>query len=239
MAYATLDGGEWIRYNRDTEPMEQILKGMVDPSNPEYTAADWISGKEIRISAVPGINRKAMEAVKQGFEDLINELHLDIDVNVYEADRTVTDPVEACTYSGGLNYEKLAKMYATEPHRKQKQHADVVLTKENFIDDKVSWADSRFSTGTAIFALSGGRQNNYSFLRKLAKHEAGHLLGYRRHHDDFKVPDLDADSCVMDPSIPTDYNCDKCFNALNSFWQGLEKIAGKKFIKDSSPYKIK
>jgi len=238
MAYATIDGKEWVRYYRDTESMEQILKGRVDVNNPEYTAADWISGQEIRISAMPGIDKKAVNVVKQGIEDLINELHLDIDVTIHEADRTVTDPVKACTLPTGIDYEKLALMYAIEPYRKQKQHADVVLTNQSFVDDKVSWADSRFHTGTAIFALSGNRQHNYLFLRKLAKHEAGHLLGYRRHHDDFEVPDLDSNSCVMDPSVPTDYNCDKCFNAMYAFWQGLEEITGKRFIKNSSPYGI-
>lgn len=248
MAYGKLSPKEWISQFYGEMPMNQIIKGQIDPKNPEYTAADWISGKEIRIFALPGINKKAVETVKKSIEDLVDELHLDIDVKTYNPDDSIKNPVEKCTSSNGLDYNNLSKMLALEPYRKPemggKQHADVVLVDDYFDDDKMSWGDSRFSRGTTIFALGANRKNDHAFLKNVAKHEAVHLLGYNLHCDDIAVPELESDDCVMSYETTPNGNkysstkvCDKCFNALNYFWLGLENITGKNFIKNTSPYK--
>jgi hypothetical protein len=241
MSLGTLTANEWLsQFHRDV-PIRMINDGILDPFDPEYTAADWVSGKEIRVLSMPGISSKATRVVKGSIKEVIDELHLDFDINVYDLDRSTKNLIECHISRNGLDYEGLSRALAIESYRKPhlggSQHADVILIPEFFDDDKVSWGVSRFSRGNILFALPNGRPNNLSFLRKIAKHESGHLLGYHLHHEDFSVPELDAKYCVMDPSVPTDKVCDKCFNAINNFWMGLEKVTGDKYIRDGSPYR--
>lgn len=237
MAIGRLPKNEWARQFYSEVTLDAIRKGQLDSLNPEYTAADWISGKEIRVFAMPGINDNALHCVRDGVESLVDEVGLDIRVNAYQIDDATRNMVNGYVGRNGLDYESLVRALAVEKYRRPefrgRQHADVLITKEFFDDDKISWGDSRFYTGTILLALPGDRQKNLGYLKNIARHEAGHLLGYHLHHEDIDVPELDnSPSCLMSPSVPSDYICDKCFVGIDSFWKGLENLTGDNYFRE-------
>lgn len=238
--YGELTPQNWVRQNAGLVA-DQIHEGEIDPNDPDRTTADWIMGREVRIYSMLGINHDAAYVVKQGIDEMAGEIYLGMDVGIHKPSAKLIRHVNSFISPDGIDYEGLSHSLALGNHRKPiyggKPHADVVLIDGLFHDDGVSWGTSRFPTGTAIFALGNGRQNNTRYLRNVAKHEAGHLFGYMLHHEDVQIPELDSENCVMEWDCPTEYLCDKCFNGMNAFWVELEEAVGAQFISPDSPYK--
>jgi hypothetical protein len=204
-----------------------------------YEATDWIYGKEIRIFPLPGICQEAARQIRLGIEDLIGQIGLDFSVDIYQPNAEVNVQVErSLNHAGQVDPDILGKIVITEKARNPSfggtPHADVILTNKYLTDSDKDWGDSSFWRGVMTFALPGNRQRSLDFLRRIGKHEAGHLFGYHEHHDN---PYTDvrgygqAADCNMRWQATTSYTCDKCAEAIAYFWKGIESMTGQRFFR--------
>ncbi|MBI2971299.1 MAG: hypothetical protein HYY37_02670 [Candidatus Aenigmarchaeota archaeon] len=96
-----------------------------------YGADDWIQGREIRISRMPGIDEEAVPYVTKGIRDKIGEIGLDCTVVYRGVDPAVAGYVAQATEGHRVDPRKLVQILAAEKERKPrlggKAHADVVL----------------------------------------------------------------------------------------------------------------
>jgi hypothetical protein len=110
-------------------------------------------------------------------------------------------------------------------------HAHVIITALPLASGVENWGQAEFDGGYAIISLPGLRQRALGLVRNIAKHEAGHLLGFQEHHD--TTPDIGGyareQDCNMLFEAPSTTTCGKCLDALIHFWQGLEGSLGQRF----------
>ena len=87
--------------------------------------------------------------------------------------------------------------------------------------------------GVTLFSFDPAKKYFNNFLRRRAKHEAFHLLGLNFHHEDTRVKGYKNGAlCNMRYNAPTQHLCEKCKNALLSFWEGIEYATKKQFVKN-------
>jgi len=215
-----------------------------------YEGWRWIEGKEIRLFTDGSVREEAVKPVVAGINELIDDLDLDLKVNYYRkfSDHpSVTEPIRLSMENGKLDGEKLGRYFMAETWRQPpngKQHADALVTNRILKVGGENFGQSTFSIGYIVMSLTDGTNNPkdkrdrqdpdmYNLVRKIAKHEAGHLLGYNKHHDFCSVEGYDEpDDCLMYWRCSTDEICPKCKDALVGLWEGLEKKTGKKYFKD-------
>ncbi len=208
----------------------------------DYFCSNWILGKEIRIMRVPGVDGKVVPYVKAGIEELLNQLGLKLQVKDYGVDETVIQQVNRSINqeNGFVDGYHLSKELITEhwrdPTKRGTPHADVVLVDKYLTRGTQDWGQAEFFKGYMVLALPNGRQNSLDFIKHMAKHEAGHLLGFDEHHDSKYAivngyEDEQKLNCNMLWEASTLYTCRKCLEAIASFWVGVEKTTGQKFLK--------
>jgi hypothetical protein len=111
-------------------------------------------------------------------------------------------------------------------------HADLIITGQHIILGDENWGQSEFDKGYIVMSLPGGRQNSVEFLRRIAKHEAGHLFGFNQHHDSEDIPGYEEPpDCNMLWKASTSYTCEKCRDALVNIWRGIEGRTREIFLK--------
>ena len=195
----------------------------------EQNTANWILGKEVRITRTPNVDIAAVTTVAKGIDELLREIGLDFQViDVGIDSQIVTAVTYSTTQSGKIETQLLKK---TLPTKRQADYASVVLTDKLFADGIKDWGEGNFPRGTLILALPQDRQHS-TLLRNITKHETAHLFGYHYHHDDYKITGYkEPENCVMRWQASTNYLCDKCKYALKAFWKGIERDSGKRFMR--------
>ena len=228
----------WEKYFFEDKGYETKLVMDIDGKN--YSASDWIKGKEIRVFLMPNVNAQVVGHAIAGIQDMINDIELDFSVKYYGSLESAVNQVkQAINYSGRIEGETLQKIVLSEDFRKPElggsQHADVFITDRYLALGDENWGQSEFSGGYMILALNGGRQNSLDFIRNIAKHETGHLLGYAEHHSGFgtNVKGYSSVSdCNMDWQASTRVTCDKCKAAITAFWRGIEYRTRERYFKN-------
>jgi len=207
-------------------------------STPDYK---WICGREIRVFRMPDVDEGVVGPVIDG----VNELICDVGLPGFLIDRrrhyfgpheSAMQEVKAATrVDGFLDGKVLRAILVAEDWRDPsvggKPHADIIITAQHIALGAENWGQSEFSGGYAIISVPGTRQRALGFIRNIAKHEAGHLFGFRGHHDDSDdIPGYAKDAdCNMLWEAPSSNTCGRCMDALVNFWKGIEEGLGKRF----------
>lgn len=205
----------------------------------QNTGIKWFNDEEIRLYRMPGIEPSVAPPIIQGINDMINEIGLNLQTFEFRLHQSIVQQVRQVTdRNGRIDPRKLGELHENEDQRKPekggKQHADVVILNQLFAQRPEDFGSTRFSDGSMVISLHGNRQGHTESLRCLAKHEAGHLLGYQLHCDEnyAKVTGYPiARYCLMHYEYPSPRICQKCKDAIVSFWEGIQEKTGKRFFK--------
>lgn len=208
---------QWQEYFR-TEALLDLFR--IDPQkNPN--AAKWYTGRQIRIARLPEVSLAVVNPVALGIDELVKEIGLEFEIIDTGTPPAIQEITAYATKNGRVDTEILTTLLVTSRHA---PYADVVLTPHFLTAGTQHWGESTFTRGTMILALPQQRQTSLGFLKNLAKHEAMHLSGYHFHHETQKVEGYEEpQDCAAYWRASTNYLCDKCKDALKSFWEGIKE----------------
>ncbi len=203
---------------------------------------EWINGREIRIFNYSKVPDYCLEPVTEGIKELVKEINLDFEVKTYGIDNHVEKCVDYMK-DGEVDFKGLINLFLDEPYRKTqrggKHHADVIILDQKAPYNEVDWGYGHFQQGIIFMYLPKQRQQSTNFIKRIAKHEAVHLLSLGYHHD-FAVNNLKNVvraynaplNCVFEYSASTSDLCNMCKDALVYNWRDIEQKTGKRFFKD-------
>ena len=176
--------------------------------------------KSIKLYRMPNVSDKVVSQVKSGIEQLIGELGLKYEVDCREPNMQVYGTIRNCIEDGVVNTKELSDRLSDDFEMK-------VIILDNYLDTgRENWGKSEFRKGYIFISVPEERQNDYDFIRQIAKHEAGHLFGYHKHHSDTNVAGYqDSVHCNMNWTAETMKTCPKCLDAMKSFWNGINEDA--------------
>ena len=217
----------------------------------ETEAPTWVTTREIRVETTFKADKEVVDAVISGVKSMMNDIGLDLEsfrfIDCGEDPLTIAEVNQATLQNGRLDAKKLLYIFEwKDEHRDPSKiidgvrgvpHADILITDKWFEHD-FYWGFSGYSEGAVIISVPRARQRHLDFLHNIAKHEAGHLLGFGSHHKilskEWNVEGYpEVPECLMEVLCPTSVICDECKDALTFFWQGVEKQTGLKFLRDS------
>ena len=206
-----------------------------------FDSSRWIYGREVKIFRLTGVNPNVVKYVELGLMDRIDNIGLDFKVTLSLSDSRLEEYVRnSLGEDNKIDISILSKYINTDQKRvienNETPFGYVLLTPFSFPKDEdvnyEYWGKSFFSTGYIALSLPKKNQNSFGFIRKLTKHEAGHLFGLGEHHDDIDVQGYDInEECNMLGDVPTAHTCNKCLDAMVYFWKGIENRTGEKFFK--------
>ncbi len=204
-----------------------------------YGYEDWIDGREVRMSKMPGVPENVVLSVRHGIQDALDRVGLNFDITYIGAHPSIIEQVrEATKHDGTIDAGKLSKILIAESWRKPseggKPHADVLVLDKYLHGSQNDWGQSEFGMGYVFLSLPPNRQNSTGYLRNIAKHEGGHLFGYQAHHgwDDTNVRGYpNTPACNMTRSASTLDTCHKCTDAMTALWKGIEQRSGRRYLK--------
>jgi hypothetical protein len=204
----------------------------------EYKSSSWIEGKEIRIYTMPGIRLPVIAQVIAGIRDRLEETRLEFTILNHGNDQEALAHIrQASTPQKLIDHEILKKMALVDRSRKPvyggKQHANVYITDKHAVFGQQHWGAAQFRGGMMALFLPGERQYNLPFIRNVAKHETTHLVGLDEHHDAVSsVPGYGQEqNCNMLWHCSTLHTCQRCNDAVKSFWQGIEARTGDRYLR--------
>ena len=214
-----------------------------------YESERWIDGREIRVFTDGMVREPAVGPVVTGIKEMVRDIDLDLKVRYFPDlgnHPSVTGPVRLSTVNGMLDPQKIELYFATEIWRQPpqgSQHADVLVTNLPLSLGGENFGYSLFHPGCSVISLTDGTTNPsdrrnrqdprmYDLVRRIAKHETGHLIGYDLHHESIPVSGYsEPDDCLMYWRCSTDRICDKCRDAITGLWEGLEQKTGTKYFR--------
>ena len=211
----------------------ETMRGLhADPiGGTRYLPYWWING-EVRVFWEPGVPRQTVDLIVSAVDRRAREtVGLEFDFQLYGNEASSSEQVSSALVSGRLDPDRLFALSASEPWRDERrggrQHADIYITTKQFVGNPEPWGAANFKYGTMMFCLHGQRHHGSAFLRKVALHEANHLLGMYCHCDDYQnVAGLAySPSCNMHYSCSHTDLCLKCRTHIEYWWQGVQDEA--------------
>jgi len=210
------------------EVARQTMKGLrTSPVNGICYLPYWWVNKEIRVFWEEGISQETVNTIVSAIDKRLREIGFKFRFVLIRSHKSSQNQVSSALIKGCLDYEKLFLTALSEQWRDELhggyQHADVYITNRSFYNDNSSWGAASFIEGAMVFCLHGHRQQQSSFLYKVALHETTHLLGMYCHCDDYQnVAGLQyTPECNMHYSCSYEKLCPKCQKQLNAWWQGV------------------
>ena len=204
---------------------------------------NWVRGREVHVCRAPDVGDAVAAPVVAGINDIIRRTgltdfmidperhYLGVDLRSMELAALATDG------EGRLDGAALGKLLTAgagrDLSRKGRPHADVLISGQSLALGSELWGQADFASGYIVISVPGSRQSDLEYIRSIARHEAGHLFGFRFHHEDSgeTAGYGKADGCVMSRSATSPDICAMCLDALVHFWKGIEELHGEKFIK--------
>jgi predicted Zn-dependent protease len=185
----------------------------------------WWTGQEVRVFSEPSIpdnvSRDIAEAVNERF---VQTIGLQCEFKFFGAHQSAMQQIAAAMVNSQIDHERLFDLALSESWRNPeyggRQHADIYITTKPFLNDRVSWAAADFNYGAMVFCLHSNRYLSSEFLRKVALHEANHLLGMPCHCDDHQNVDgfEYSTACNMHYVCPKEELCPKCAEFIRAWW---------------------
>ena len=236
--------GEIVRREPTTFKKGNIVRREVSESNSvenwrrewsslQGTNYGWINQRRIVIFSESTIEQAVINQIKQGVQDLINQLRLNFSITQGIID--ITNLIRVHTLPNEkLNLQSLAQSLTTTEQKSLLGYGGIhacVIVLDRVFEGVNVWGMTEFHNGLMQLALPNIRRRDHNFVRNVAKHEAGHLLGYYLHHDDRKVRGYRETNCNMMVSCASYGTCDKCLDAIRYFWLGLQQRTGIRFFR--------
>lgn len=194
----------------------------------------WINKKDIHIFNFSNLKKEEIKYIKLGVEDAIKvaKLHFKIYYDNPNSTKKIIN-----IYDKKINSSELLKMIVQKRKKRHKEHACIFIFDKPIKSQKTIIKDGEaltfVSEGMTFFTFDTAKSYPHNFLRRRSKHEASHLLGLNFHHEDTKVQGYKHDvKCNMEYNAPTMKLCQKCKDALKSFWKGIEYATKKQFVKN-------
>jgi len=219
----------------------------------------WIPTKTIAVYRAEEVSKEVSDSVTESVRELVNEIGLDFQVvnsGFYSESRKkqIQRTLGPLNYHNlrffrkPINQNRLIELIEKETKKRSKNHtAEIILTDRQIYDDGVLTCDGfacPFESGIAHIVSN----NNYHPIHtaRVAKHEAGHLLGILGHHKiNYRSYYKEPRACLMDAGYrqekdetgrhriiqPTNKICDCCLDRLVGFWENVEKTLDLKLMK--------
>ena len=198
----------------------------------------WIMNKDIKIFNYSNVPDYCVEPVKEGISELVHELNMNFKIK----DSYINNSVETDVNNLRCRNLKSHLYSVNELHMnknlKGNPYASVII-----IDQKAphnyDWGFGNSEYGLIFMYLPKERQGAKDFIKKIAKHEAVHLLGLGYHHKEVirdsrmlaKAYGV-TDSCVFNYIPDTLKLCNMCKDALLYRWKRIEEKIGIKCFKN-------
>ena len=191
----------------------------------------WWWHREIRVFWEPGIDDATVRLVCEEIDALSRELGIGtFSFQTFGHHNSAMEQIRSALRGGELDEQQLFQLAVSEHWRDERvggrQHGDIYITRQSFVNDHVSWGAASFPYGVLMLTLHGNRQHNHGFLRGLVRHEATHLFGMSCHCDDFQNVEgyRYTRSCNMHYEIPSGTLCPKCTDFVRAWWCILDEV---------------
>lgn len=191
----------------------------------------WWIHREIRVFWERDIPRQTVDVVVEACQERIAECGLpEFEFEIVGPHWSVDQQLVQCARGREIDHDRFDDLCLREEWRDEdrggRQHGDIVITRYELLDDPASWGVTGIRNGTILFGLHGKRPSNHSFLRKVALHEMGHLLGAAFHCDETRhLSGYRYDpQCSMHYSCTGDTLCMKCKEFVRTWWRALGVI---------------
>jgi hypothetical protein len=191
----------------------------------------WWLHREFRVFWEPGIADTTVLLVEKEIKDLCRELGIGMfSFQNFGSHDSAMEQIRSSLRGDELDEQQLFQLAVSEHWRDERvggrQHGDIYITRQSFVNDRVSWGAASFPHGALMLTLHGNRQQNHGFLRGLVRHEATHLFGMSCHCDDFQNVESYryTRSCNMHYEIPSGTLCPKCSDFVRAWWCLLNDV---------------
>jgi len=226
----TISPQSWKEYWQTKDHREQSL-GVDGLLHDTYK---WIDSRSIKLYCMPQTKTTDLINVGRGVEQACKELGLDMRISyndMCEDIEALDLEMQLCIEkNGGLDCQEFGRRLTDSYQRLN--HAKVFITKQPLVPS-ILFGRSDYSIGYSVISLS--RTSNRQQVARIAKHETYHLLGYPYEHETERVQGyLHGLECNMQEGSQKLETCEKCFDALQSFWKGIEERTGSKFFKQAA-----
>jgi len=216
---------EWKKHH-ETQFSSSAVEGN---DGKTYFSIDWILGKEIRVFKCPGIRDVTALNVASSFQQLVDDIGLNIQVKNYGIDKTINNQLEISLENDRCDANILKRhLISNSP---DKPYASVVIIDKKLTFKDYWWGQSEMKYGYALISLAGKRQDTPHMISNVSRHEATHMFGLEFHHDRTMVKGYRDQNCnFIENCLEEDYTCPKCLDAITYFWKGIEKSTGERFF---------
>lgn len=200
---------------------------------------EWRKSRKILVYPSGEISDEVLLAVAQGIESALDEFNLDMDIRIMKNDDRIDELISSSLgEEGGVVLEKVAeglrKIFGKD------NGFFIVMDKE--LEYEPNWGETLKNWGVALIAATEYRRRNPNLMRRMARHEMGHLVGYQKHHEDFLkcmktvlseegYSVEDDRMCIMHWECPSDEFCHICKGAISYLWEEMERKDGKQYLK--------
>jgi hypothetical protein len=200
-------------------------------------ASRWIEGRTIRVYQLPYLERGKAKLAAAGVRELLEDAGLDFRVHVRPMSEEMMDAYERCADTADVVEDEEPRLDRRKLERElvalrgEDQHADVLVV--NVLLSDAEWASGEASpfSGVAVLDVE-------TLSKGLAKHEACHLMGYSLHD---RMPlfvfgygwegwPWERHTLMGSVSF-SDELSPRARDALRSYWRGMEKRTGKRFLR--------
>ncbi|MBI2140068.1 hypothetical protein HYU14_04030 [Candidatus Woesearchaeota archaeon] len=200
-------------------------------------ASAWYREKTILFFRMPQVKEEVTLAAIQGFNMLIKEIGLDLQIIDGGTDAWLVSAVKKFTEGEVLDvlgfHNHLTENSKTSTLLSNKPHGTVVAANLYSKRDRGWWGEGQFANGVSTILVKDSRQDNLPFIMNVAKHECTHLLGIEHHDENAMLCNAysEVNDCLAFHRSSTLALCDKCRDAILNFWQGIEEKTGIKYFK--------
>lgn len=184
----------------------------------------WWRDREVWMFWEPGIGEKAALTVRDAIAKRAEEAGLrPFDFRLFGRSHHI-ERYGPSLMGGVIDEERFFGICLEEEERSVREHATVLITRKAFVGDNDAWGAASWRHGAMVFALHGRRQENDSYLRSVALHEANHLFGMFCHCDSYQNVEGHSYNprCNMHYSCPSDMLCPKCEEFIRHWWVQVE-----------------
>lgn len=192
----------------------------------------WVEGRTIRVAQLPNLKRPYAQETAQGVRDLLRDAGLNVSVEVRPMSEALHEAYRASLRRDGAETRlsftdlesRLVGMRDGDPH------ADVLIVDAPIAGSEWAFGMGAFRSGLVVIHQSMAG-------RSLAKHEAGHLMGYMM-HDNFPVFVLGypwegwpwSRSTLMLLASKNPELSPRARDALRALWRFLEKSTDRTYL---------
>ena len=192
----------------------------------QYTArCRWWKNREIRLFWEPDIENSTVAVVMDEIHKLCQTIGISFNLIPYGSHRSAMLQMQSVVRGGQIDYNKLFTMAHGEDWRNEniggREHGDIFISSRHLLNDTVSFGVASHQNGCILLSLHGNTQYHHPLVRRLARHEATHLLGLMVHCDKFPVNGYGEHHrwCNMHYQLPSGETCPKCMAFMRHFWR--------------------